>query len=107
AQEFGPAVVSRGKDLVLTSVGALAAPDSRRALLSGPGKMHVTSGAIGGFDLWAALAESNAVETVKIRTSKDAKALGQDWMNDEERAGLEGGTEPCGLFRGRASGGAQ
>jgi len=103
AQEFGPAVVSRGKDLVLTSVGALAAPDSRRALLSGPGKMHVTSGAVGGFDLWAALAESNAVDTVKIRTSKDAKALVQDWMNDEERAELEEATEPFVLFSGRPS----
>ena len=101
AKEHGPAVIASGKDLVLTSVGALADPDARRALLAGPGKVHVTSGAIGGFDLWAALAESNAADTVKIRTTKNAEALIQDWMNDEERAELENATEPFVLFSGR------
>lgn len=103
AKEHGPAVITRGKDLVLTSVGALADPDARQTLLSGPGKVHVTSGAIGGFDLWAALAESNAVDTVKIRTTKKAEALIQGWMNDEERAQLENATEPFLLFSGRPS----
>ena len=101
AKEHGPAVIASSKDLVLTSVGALADPDARRALLAGPGKVHVTSGAIGGFDLWAALAESNAVDTGKIRTTKNAEALIQDWMNDDERAELENATEPFVLFSGR------
>lgn len=101
AKEHGPTVIASGKDLVLTSVGALADPDARRALLAGPGKVHVTSGAIGGFDLWAALAESNAADTVKIRTTKNAEALIQDWMNDDERAELENATEPFVLFSGR------
>lgn len=101
AKEHGPAIITSGKDLVLTSVGALADPDARRALLAGPGKVHVTSGAIGGFDLWAALAESNAADTVKIRTTKNAEALIQDWMNDDERAELENATEPFVLFSGR------
>ena len=101
AKEHGPAVIASGKDLVLTSVGALADPDARRALLAGPGKVHVTSGAIGGFDLWAALAESNAADTVNIRTTKNAEALIQDWMNDDERAELENATEPFVLFSGR------
>lgn len=101
AKEHGTAVIASGKDLVLTSVGALADPDARRALLAGPGKVHVTSGAIGGFDLWAALAESNAVDTGKIRTTKNAEALIQDWMNDDERAELENATEPFVLFSGR------
>ncbi|WP_363321223.1 aspartate dehydrogenase domain-containing protein [Corynebacterium stationis] len=101
AKEHGPAVIASGKGLVLTSVGALADPDARRALLAGPGKVHVTSGAIGGFDLWSALAESNAVGTVKIRTTKNAEALIQDWMNDDERAELENATEPFVLFSGR------
>ena len=101
AKEHGTAVIASGKDLVLTSVGALADPDARRALLAGPGKVHVTSGAIGGFDLWAALAESNAADTVKIRTTKNAEALSQDWMNDDERAELENATEPFVLFSGR------
>ena len=103
AKEHGPAVIASGKDLVLTSVGALADPDARRALLAGPGKVHVTSGAIGGFDLWSALAESNAVDTVTIRTTKNAEALIQDWMNDDERAELENATEPFVLFSGRPS----
>ena len=103
AKEHGTAVIASGKDLVLTSVGALAGPDARRALLAGPGKVHVTSGAIGGFDLWSALAESNAVDTVTIRTTKNAEALIQDWMNDDERAELENATEPFVLFSGRPS----
>ena len=103
AKEHGPAVIASGKGLVLTSVGALADPDARRALLAGPGKVHVTSGAIGGFDLWSALAESNAVDTVTIRTTKNAEALIQDWMNDDERAELENATEPFVLFSGRPS----
>ena len=103
AKEHGPAVIARGKDLVLTSVGALAAPDVRRVLLTGPGKVHVTSGAIGGFDLWAALAEANAVDTVRIRTTKNAEALIQDWMNDDECAELVNATEPFLLFGGRPS----
>ena len=101
AKEHGTAVIASGKDLVLTSVGALADPDARRALLAGPGKVHVTSGAIGGFDLWAALAESNAADTVKIRTTKNAEALIQDWMNDDERAVLENAAESFVLFSGR------
>ena len=103
AKEHGTAVIASGKDLVLTSVGALAGPDARRALLAGPGKVHVTSGAIGGFDLWSALAESNAVDTVTIRTTKNAEALIQDWMNDDERAELENATEPFVLFSGLPS----
>ena len=103
AKEHGPAVISRGKDLVLTSVGALADPKARRALLAGPGKVHVTSGAIGGFDLWSALAEANAVDSVKIRTTKNAEALIQDWMNDDERAELKNASEPFALFSGRPS----
>ena len=101
AKEHGPAVIASGKDLVLTSVGALADSDARRVLLAGPGKVHVTSGAIGGFDLWAALAESNAADTVKIRTTKNAEALIQDWMNDDERAVLENAAESFVLFSGR------
>ena len=103
AKEHGTAVIASGKDLVLTSVGALAGPDARRALLAGPGKVHVTSGAIGGFDLWSALAESNAVDTVTIRTTKNAEALIRAWMNDDERAELENATEPFVLFSGRPS----
>ena len=103
AKEHGTAVIASGKDLVLTSVGALADPDARRALLAGPGEVHVTSGAIGGFDLWAALAEANAVDTVKIRTTKNAEALIQDWMNEDERAELENAAEPFLLFGGRPS----
>ncbi|EOA65090.1 hypothetical protein J433_05610 [Corynebacterium glutamicum MT] len=44
--------VAHGKDLILTSVGALAEQAVRQALLVGSGKVHVTSGAIGGFDLF-------------------------------------------------------
>lgn len=103
AKELGPAVIFQGKGLVLTSVGALADPSARQTLLAGPGRVHVTSGAIGGFDLFAAVAEADAIDTVKIRTSKNAKALVQDWMSEEERAELNAAVEPFVLFKGQPS----
>ncbi|WP_033377814.1 aspartate dehydrogenase domain-containing protein [Corynebacterium lubricantis] len=103
AKEHGPAVIAQGKDLVLTSVGALADPVARRALLEGPGKLHVTSGAIGGFDLWGAVAEAGAADSVQIRTTKKSQDLVQDWMSEEERAELLNATEPFGVFSGRPS----
>ncbi|MHA2788583.1 aspartate dehydrogenase domain-containing protein [Corynebacterium sp. S7] len=100
AKTFGPEVIAGGKDLVLTSVGALAEPAARRVLLFGPGKLHVTSGAIGGFDLWAAVAEAGGADIVKIRTRKQAEALVQPWMSDSEKARLENATEPFVVFEG-------
>lgn len=99
----GPTVIAADKDLVLTSVGALAEPEARAQLLSRPGRLHVTPGAIGGFDLLAATAEAAGLDTVGIRTHKLASSLIRPWMSAAEVAGLQHlqpGDEPVTVFSG-------
>lgn len=99
----GPAVIAADKDLVLTSVGALADPEARAHLLARPERLHVTPGAIGGFDLLAATAEAAGLDTVGIRTHKLASALVQPWMSEAEVARLQAlqpGDEPVTVFSG-------
>lgn len=103
ARQRGPAVIAAGRELVLTSVGALAEPVAREQLLADPRRLHVTSGAIGGFDLLAATAAAGGLDTVRIRTRKLAGALVQPWMSEEESDRLRAllpGDEPVTVFAG-------
>ena len=103
AMAMGPRVIASGRDLILTSVGALAHEDARRDLLGGPGKLVVTNGAIGGFDALAAASQAGGVDEVTLRTSKLARALVQPWMSEAEAERLEMLTEadgPLELFVG-------
>ena len=103
ARDLGPAAIAAGRNLVLTSVGALAYPDTRQQLLQGPGRLHVTPGAIGGFDLLGAAAEADGLDAVRIRTRKLASSLVQPWMSDDEAAALRAlrpGDEPTVVFSG-------
>ncbi|XKH52906.1 DUF108 domain-containing protein [Citricoccus nitrophenolicus] len=84
AVEYGPEVIAAGTDLVLTSVGALADPDLARTLLSGPGRLWITNGAIGGFDVLAAAADADGLDSVRIRTTKLPTSLLRPWMAPEE-----------------------
>lgn len=93
AKQFLPRV---HKPVVLTSVGALADPDIADTLMTP--HLHVTNGAIGGFDLLEAVADQ--LDHVSITTSKDPTGLIQPWMSDAEAAGLEELTEPETIFSG-------
>lgn len=84
AARFGPAVIAAGRPLVLTSVGAMADPDTRAGLLAGPGRLHVTNGAIGGLDVLEAAAQSDGLDSVEITTSKEASGLIRPWMSEPE-----------------------
>ncbi|MCU4298991.1 DUF108 domain-containing protein [Brevibacterium permense] len=84
AARFGPAVIASGRPLVLTSVGAMADPDIRAGLLAGPGRLHVTNGAIGGLDVLEAAAQSDGLDSVEITTSKEASGLIRPWMPEIE-----------------------
>ena len=84
AARFGPAVIAAGKPLVLTSVGALAEAATRAALLAGPGRLHVTNGAIGGLDVLEAAAQAGGLDAVEITTSKEATGLIRPWMSETE-----------------------
>ena len=84
AARFGPAAVAAGRPLVLTSVGALADPETRAGLLAGPGRLHVTNGAIGGLDVLEAAAQAEGLDTVSLTTSKEATGLIRPWMSEQE-----------------------
>ncbi len=103
AREYGPGVIAAGIDLVLTSVGALADPGTARELLAGPGRLWVTSGAIGGFDVLGAAADADGLDTVRIRTAKLAASLIRPWMSEEQAArlnALQPEDEPVTVFSG-------
>lgn len=102
-KNFAPAIVKSGKPLVLTSVGALTDPATRKLLTSAPELLHVTNGAIGGFDILGATAEAAGLDTVTITTSKAPSGLIQEWMPDDQVHHLKGlGThdDPETLFEG-------
>ncbi|RRJ85852.1 DUF108 domain-containing protein [Gulosibacter macacae] len=88
--------------LLLASIGILAEAEGRETLLRIP-DLVITNGAIGGFDVLAAAAESGGLDEVQIRTRKLAKAIVQPWMSDDEKAriiALAPGDEPITVFSG-------
>lgn len=93
AKRFLPRV---HKPFVLTSVGALADPDVADRLMTP--HLHVTNGAIGGFDLLEAVADQ--LDNIAMTTSKDPVGLIQPWMSEQETSRLEALTEPETLFTG-------
>ena len=93
AKRFLPRV---HKPFVLTSVGALADPAIADALMTP--HLHVTNGAIGGFDVLEAVADH--LDEVSITTSKDPLGLIQPWMSEAQATRLEELTQPEVLFSG-------
>lgn len=94
-------VLSRGRDLVVTSVGALLDDRLGTRLGSlGPGRLFVTHGAVGGLDLLASAARAGGLDTVSVRTTKMPGALVRDWMPAEEVDRISRATEPVTVFAG-------
>lgn len=111
--EYGPAIIAAGKDLLITSVGALADPQLRRTLLDdGPGRVYVTNGAIGGLDILAGAARDGGLDSVVLETRKAPASLIQPWMDEDLTEQLRGGsairdgktTEPIVLYEGDVAG---
>lgn len=97
----GPRVVSSGKDLLLTSIGALSNPEIRELLFHNrPGRTFLTTGAIGGLDLLAAAAESGGLDSVTLTTTKKASTLIQPWMPPTQVEELHTCTRPVTVFEG-------
>jgi len=75
--EHGVAVLERGVDLIVASVGALARPELERALreAAGAGRSHIRipSGAIGGLDALAA-ARVGGLDSVRYSGRKSVQA---------------------------------
>lgn len=103
ARQRGPDAITSGRDVVLASVGALADGDTAQALLAGPGRLWVTHGAIGGFDVLASAAEAGGLDAVRIRTRKLASSLIRPWMDEEQTHQLRSlapGQDPVAVFSG-------
>jgi aspartate dehydrogenase len=101
--EIGPAILSCGVDLVVTSVGALAHDDLRGALdgasARGGGRYLVCAGAVGGFDILSA-AKLSGLTDVTYTSRKPPLA----WRGTraEESVNLGALREAKTFFRGDA-----
>jgi aspartate dehydrogenase len=94
---YGPAILRRGFDLIVLSVGALADPEVYDTLVvaaeAGGGRIEVASGAIGALDAIGA-ASLGGLTRVTHTTRKSARTL--------LGAKAQGLTEPEELFNGSA-----
>lgn len=78
-KDYAAAILASGKDLVVSSVGALADVDfyqNLEAICQASGtKIHLPSGAIGGLDVLKAARSIGELESVSIITRKPPQAL--------------------------------
>jgi aspartate dehydrogenase len=100
--EIGPRVVAAGADLLVASVGALTDAALLDALSAGPGRVHLSTGAIGGLDLLRSAVTMGGLNWVRITTTKRPAILAQSWMSPDELERLRTTTEPLVLRRGGA-----
>jgi aspartate dehydrogenase len=99
---YGCDILEGGCDLLAVSIGALVDAALLEMLDSaGPGRLLLTSGAIGGLDLLQAAARAGNFDRVALTTTKRSADLVQPWMNESERARICGGSR-VEVFRGTA-----
>ena len=100
---LAPKVMASQAALLVTSVGALRDDALFKRLASAPpGRVHLTTGAVGGLDLLRSAARMGPLERVRIVTTKRPAALVQPWMTAAEQAALRGATAPVEVKRGPA-----
>lgn len=96
-------VLDQGRDLLVSSVGALADPDTaERILQAGPGRVLFTAGAVGGIDILTNAAAQAPLEVVRVTTTKLPEALVQPWMDETTQDRILAATGPVEIFRGGA-----
>ncbi|MDY3118713.1 MAG: aspartate dehydrogenase domain-containing protein [Peptoniphilus sp.] len=99
-KEYIVALLEKGKDVVITSVGALADGELyeriERTAKKSSRKVHITSGAIGGFDLMGTLTLMGGVYA-EIQSTKAPKSLngapylqGKDLPSNKKTVAFEG-----------------
>ncbi len=80
-KEYSEKILSRGKDMIIMSVGALMDENFRKKLIQiskkSGAKIYVTSGAIGGVDLVKS-AKVRSIGKLILKTFKSAKSLGMN-----------------------------
>ena len=97
---LGPQVIGAGLDLLVLSIGAMADDGLHETLAAGPGRLYLSTGAIGGLDLVRAVSDAGTLERVTIETTKRPRTLVQDWMDDEQRTAVLDATARTEVLRG-------
>ena len=101
--EIVPQVLNSRASLLVVSVGALGDDATFKLLASAPpGRVHLTTGAVGGLDMLRSAARMGPLDTVRIVTTKKPGALVQPWMSAAEAGALRGATGPVEIKRGPA-----
>jgi aspartate dehydrogenase len=101
--EIAPAVLDAGASLLVVSVGALCDEEVFKLLASAPpGRVHVTTGAVGGLDMLRSAARMGALRQVRIVTTKKPAVLVQPWMTASQEAALRCAASPVEVRRGPA-----
>lgn len=97
-------ILGAGIDLLVVSVGALVDDELRARLTRAdlPGRLLLSSGAIGGLGLLRAAALLGTIDSVRLTTTKAPDALLAAWMTPSLTAELRHGTAPVPVFEGTA-----
>lgn len=97
-------ILAAGVDLLVVSVGALVDDELRACLTSSdlPGRLLLSSGAIGGLGLLRAAALLGSIDSVRLTTTKAPDALLAAWMTPSLTAELRTATDPVPVFEGTA-----
>lgn len=104
----GAEILNHGRDLLVTSVGAMADPVTANALKeASPGRMLITAGAVGGIDLLASAAAHGPIHRASVTTTKLPRTLLQPWMDDATQEALLAAREPVEVFHGSAANAAR
>ncbi|HEY6496910.1 MAG TPA: aspartate dehydrogenase domain-containing protein [Trebonia sp.] len=101
--EIAPQVPGSRAILLVVSVGALRDDATFKLLASvPPGRVHLTTGAVGGLDMLRSAARMGPLDAVRIVTTKKPAALVQPWMSPGEAGALRSATGPVEIRRGPA-----
>lgn len=98
-----PAVLARGLDAIILSVGAFADPQVRESLTPFRRQITVCTGAIGGLDHLRALRRGDSSCQVEIETRKLPRTLEQTWMSATQLSELRTATDPVLLMEDTVS----
>lgn len=95
-------ILAAGRDLVISSAGALSDPDFVTRLRACPGRMLCTTGAVGGLDLLGAASDAAPFDSVTVRTSKLPGSLVQSWMQEDRADEIRSTQSALTVFEGGA-----
>ncbi|GAA5229172.1 aspartate dehydrogenase domain-containing protein [Paeniglutamicibacter antarcticus] len=87
----GPRITGAGTDLLIASLGALADGRLHGMLTAGPGRCHLSTGAIGGLDLIRASA--GTIKAIELETRKLPEALLHPGLPERLRGSITGTTD--------------